>query len=48
MLIRIEPDWNVKFNEFTALFIPTVIRIEPDWNVKDGTLLEGEVEYSLE
>ena len=32
--IRIEPDWNVKSNNFSIMFPEFPIRIEPDWNVK--------------
>ena len=33
-LIRIVPEWNVKYQNPLALFIPTMIRIVPEWNVK--------------
>ena len=34
MLIRIEPDWNVKEAYIRLTKRNDMIRIEPDWNVK--------------
>ena len=33
-MIRIEPDWNVKWEGQIVGFLEKYIRIEPDWNVK--------------
>ena len=33
-VIRIEPDWNVKFDIEELKNLMEYIRIEPDWNVK--------------
>ena len=34
VVIRIEPDWNVKFIRTVCINPLEIIRIEPDWNVK--------------
>ena len=34
IVIRIEPDWNVKAAGTRKLYKGARIRIEPDWNVK--------------
>ena len=34
LIIRIEPDWNVKDEKERLKAAELLIRIEPDWNVK--------------
>ena len=33
-MIRIKPDWNVKYNILLIFSLYPPIRIKPDWNVK--------------